>query len=153
MTTAKALADFFRRVTDWAARQPTIVGVALVGSHARGEARTDSDIDLVLLCTEPRGFLTETSWIHHFGEVEVYHTEDWGLVTSLRVYYRDGVEVEFGMTTLAWAALPVDPGTKHVVSHGMRILWDREGRLGRLQEAVAASYLSHNASSTIDVSL
>jgi hypothetical protein len=62
----------------WATHQPTIAGVALVGSYARGEARPDSDIDVILLCTEPRGFLTETSWIHCFGEVRTCHTEAWG---------------------------------------------------------------------------
>ena len=130
---------FLDRVTDWAAHQPTIAAVALVGSHARGEARSDSDVDLVLLCEEPHVFLADTSWIHHLGEVRTCHREDWGMVTSLRVYYTEGLEVEFGMTTLVWAAVPVDPGTRHVVSHGMRILWDREGLLARLQAAVSAS--------------
>jgi predicted nucleotidyltransferase len=139
METAPSVAHFLARVTAWAVRQPTIAGVALVGSYARGEARADSDIDLVLLCTEPHDFLTDTSWIHLFGEVKTCQTEDWGLVTALRVYYRESVEVEFGLTTLAWAALPVDPGTKHVVAHGMRILMDRQGVLTRLLEVVAAS--------------
>ena len=133
------VSDFLDRVTDWVAHQPTIAAVALVGSHARGEARPDSDIDVVLLCEEPHAFLAHTSWIHSFGTVERCHTEAWGLVTSLRVHYKEGLEVEFGMTTLAWAGLPVDPGTQDVVSHGMRILWDREGLLGRLWEAVSVS--------------
>ena len=133
------VSDFLGRVTAWAAHQSTIAAVALVGSYARGEARPDSDSDVMLLCTEPRGFLTETSWIHRFGEVRTCHTEDWGVVTSLRVHYRARLEVAFGVTTLAWAAVPIDPGTKHVVAQGMRMLWDREGLLARLQEAVSAS--------------
>ena len=133
------VSDFLDSLRDWAAHQPTIAGVALVGSHARGEARADSDIDVVLLCEEPHAFVAHTSWIHSFGAVERCLTEDWGMVTSLRVYYTEGLEVEFGMTTLAWATVPVDPGTQDVVSHGMRILWDREGLLARLQEAVSAS--------------
>jgi hypothetical protein len=96
-------------------------------------------VQLVLLCEEPHAFVAHTSWIHHFGAVERCHTEAWGVVTSLRVYYTEGLEVEFGMTTLAWAAFPVDSGTRHVVAQGMRILWDREGLLGRLREAVSAS--------------
>src|SRR5262249_30771854 len=96
-------------------------------------------LNLVLLCEEPHAFVAHTSWIHHFGAVERCHTEDWGMVTSLRVYYPDGLEVEFGMTTLAWAAVLVDPGTQDVASHGMRMLWDREGLLARLQETVSAS--------------
>jgi hypothetical protein len=63
----------------------------------------------------------------------------WGVVTSLRVHYKESFEVEFSLTTRAWAGLPVDPGTQDVVSHGMRILWDREGLLTRLQEAVSVS--------------
>ena len=134
------ISNFLDRVVmDWAAHQPTIAAVALVGSHARGEARPDSDMDLVLLCEEPHAFLADTSWIHRFGEVRTCHTEDWGRVTSLRVRYRQSLEVEFGLTTPAWAAFPVAPGTKHVVSQGMRILWDGEGLLARLQEAVSAS--------------
>jgi predicted nucleotidyltransferase len=139
MGTVQLVADFLDRVTAWVAHQPTIAGMALVGSHARGAARPDSDIDLVLLCEEPHAYLAHTSWIYHFGAVARCHTEAWGVVTSLRVYYTEGFEVAFGMTTLAWAAVPVDPGTRHVVSHGMRMLWDREGLLGRLQEAVSAS--------------
>jgi predicted nucleotidyltransferase len=42
------VSDFLDRVTDWSAHQPTIAAVALVGSHARSEARPDSDIDVVL---------------------------------------------------------------------------------------------------------
>jgi predicted nucleotidyltransferase len=43
-------------IVDWAKKQPTIQAVAVVGSHARGTARAESDIDLVLLATNPRAF-------------------------------------------------------------------------------------------------
>jgi predicted nucleotidyltransferase len=134
-----SVSDFLHRVTDWAASQPAISGVALVGSYARSDATADSDIDLVLLCTEPGGFLIDTSWLHLFGAVERYQAEDWGLVQSLRVYYRESFEVEFGITSRMWAALPIDPGTQQVVAHGIRLLMDREGLLGRLLETVTAS--------------
>jgi predicted nucleotidyltransferase len=136
MTTEPSVSILLDRVIAWARSQLTVTGVALVGSQARGEARPDSDIDLVLLCTEPQGFLHDTSWIQHFGEVEACLTEDWGLVTSLRVYYQHGLEVEFGLTSLVWAELPVDAGTKSVVANGMRILLDRDGALARLLESV-----------------
>src|SRR5262245_54321986 len=101
MGTVQVVADFLERVTAWAAHQPTIAAVALIGSYARGEARPDSDLDLVLLCEAPHAFVADTSWIHCFGEVRTCHTEDWGRVTSLRVHYTESFEVEFGLTTLA----------------------------------------------------
>jgi predicted nucleotidyltransferase len=133
------VAEFLNRVTDWAINQPTISGVALVGSHTRGEARPDSDIDLVLLCTHPNAFLDDISWARIFGEVKSCQTEDWGMVTSLRVSYRSGLEVEFGLTTPAWARFPIDAGTRQVVSNGMRILLDKEGALGRLLDAISGA--------------
>jgi len=56
-------------------------------------------------------------------------------VTSLRVYYVDGLEVEYGLASPEWASIPLDEGTQWVISGGMRILLDREGRLGRALEA------------------
>lgn len=139
MGTETSVAAFLNSVVDWAQHQPVISGAALVGSHARGEARPDSDIDLVLLCADLQGFLSDASWLERFGDVESCQTEDWGMVTSLRAQYRNGLEVEFGMTTPEWAGLPIDPGTQSVVLNGLRILMDRDGTLSRLQDAVALS--------------
>jgi hypothetical protein len=84
-------------------------------------------------------FLSDTSWVQGFGEVDTHQTEDWGMVTSLRVHYQNELEVEFGMTTPQWASLPVDPGTRSVVLNGMKILTDPTGSLDKLQEAVVTS--------------
>jgi hypothetical protein len=47
-----------------------------------------------------------------------------------------GLEVEVGLTEPAWAATdPVDPGTRRVVTDGMRILRDPDGRLAALAAA------------------
>lgn len=37
--------EFLSAVVAWATEEPDIKGLALVGSHARGTARIDSDID------------------------------------------------------------------------------------------------------------
>ena len=123
-------------VTKWAEDQPGIIGVALVGSYARGEARVDSDIDLVLLAARPQDFINKPAWINQFGAVKSYTVEDWGLVTSLRVYYEDGLEVEYGLTSSEWAEEPIDDGTYRVISDGMRIFLDREGLLSGALEIV-----------------
>jgi len=55
--------------------------------------------------------------------------EDWGKVTSLRVWYEGGEEVEFGITTPEWVPHPIDEGTWKVISDGIRILFDRHDYL------------------------
>ena len=71
-----------------------------------------------------------TGW-HGSGRSRPPSNEDWGLVQSRRVHYADGPEVEFGLTTTKWAALPLDPGTRQVVADGFEILYDPDGLLQR----------------------
>ncbi|HPP99821.1 MAG TPA: nucleotidyltransferase domain-containing protein [Termitinemataceae bacterium] len=112
-----------------------IDAILLVGSHARGEARTDSDIDLVIISSQWESLLSERKWLHHFGEPLRITQENYGLLTSLRVFYTDK-EIEFGLTSPQWLALPLDPGTKEVLEGGYRILYERRGYLSSLQEAL-----------------
>ncbi|MGA8620991.1 MAG: hypothetical protein WB660_21000 [Candidatus Sulfotelmatobacter sp.] len=56
----------------------------------------------------------------------------YGRVTSLRVWYSRGYEVEYGLTDESWIAFPLDQGTKQVISDGIRILFERESLLSRL---------------------
>ena len=45
--------------------------------------------------------------------------EDYGLVQSRRVRYGNGVEVEFGITTIGWLnTAPIDEGSRRVMSDG-----------------------------------
>ena len=132
------VSELLGNVVRWAAEDASVVGVALVGSHARGVARSDSDVDLVILTLDLRPYLENTGWLERFGTVTSCKTEDWGPATSLRVFFESGLEVEFGLTTTVWAELPVDVGTRRVVSDGMRVLYDSEDILGRLQQVVTA---------------
>jgi len=131
------VATFIDDVTRWAQSQNDIAALALVGSHARGDARPDSDIDLVILCLEPERFLTDTTWVSRFGAVVHTSREDWGTVQSVRVRYRGGLEVEFGITTTDWGALPADLGTVEVLRNGASVLLDREGSLRPIMRSLS----------------
>jgi uncharacterized protein len=128
--------QLFHKVTEWVTTNPDVQAACVVGSHARGEARQDSDIDLVLLSFNPQKLLDDLSWRTQFGEIDRSGLEDWGALKSARTFYRDGTEIEFGVASLEWAQIPVDPGTLEVVANGMKILYDPEGILKRLQEVV-----------------
>ncbi len=65
-----------------------------------------------------------------------YEVEDWGLVTSLRVYYQKDLEVEYGMTSSEWVSEPIDEGTFRVIADGMKILFDKLGLLDRALRVV-----------------
>ena len=133
------LQSFIDSLVSWATSDARIAALALVGSHARGEARPDSDVDLVLVSFDRQALLDDVTWPTVFGPVERVALEDYGFVQSLRVTYAEGLEVEFGVTGLMWTALPLDPGTKRVVDEGLRILYDPDGRLERTIARVAES--------------
>ncbi len=107
--------------------------MALVGSWARGTAPPDSDVDLVLVVSDPAIYLTDDTWLANFGAVRRIEREDWGLVQSRQVFYAGGPEVGFGLTARRWTAIdPVDEGTAQVVADGVRVLLNRDGDLERL---------------------
>src|SRR5205807_7957968 len=78
---------------------PGIIAIALVGSWARSQGRPDSDVDLVVLTSEPAALLDEgaVSWFSVFGEgAELVRSEDFGPLQERRLRRRDGLEVEVG---------------------------------------------------------
>ncbi|MBK6432660.1 MAG: nucleotidyltransferase domain-containing protein [Anaerolineae bacterium] len=124
---------FLNEFVEWAEMQPDIQAVALVGSHARNAATESSDVDLVVITRQPDEYLRRTEWAQRFGQVLHHHIEDYGLLISLRVWYADGPEVEYGLTDERWSALPLDKGTQRVITDGMRILFERTPILSGVQ--------------------
>jgi predicted nucleotidyltransferase len=125
---------FLDKFSEWASLRPDIEGVALVGSYAREVANRESDVDLIILTKQPESYLNDPSWASGFGEVGERKVENWGRLKSLRVFYRDGLEVDYGFALPDWADIPVDTGTHRVVLGGMKILFDPRGLLTRLQQ-------------------
>ena len=117
--------QLLRTAQAWAGDRPDVAAVFLVGSQARGQARPDSDVDLVILTSEPGRYFEDRTWLEAFGAVERWQTEDWGRVQALRVWYRGGPEVEFGLTSADWADEPLDEGTRRVLQAGFVVVFDR----------------------------
>ena len=131
MKTIEHIRDFLNAFVRWASNQPDVQGIALVGSYACGAAREESDIDLVILTDAPRHYLDELQWIKRFGVLEKHQTENYGKLTSVRVWYQNGLEVEYGVTASDWAAIPLDAGTQKVIRDGMIVLFERGDLLSR----------------------
>jgi predicted nucleotidyltransferase len=117
---------FLNSVQQWANQSEDIKSLVLVGSHARGEAREDSDVDLVIITLNPDKYINNY-FIDNFGKVNRVKKENWGRVTSIRVWYaNNGLEVEFGITTPIWVEKPLDEGTFRVLSDGYKVIVDKE---------------------------
>ncbi|OGE18630.1 hypothetical protein A3J19_04000 [Candidatus Daviesbacteria bacterium RIFCSPLOWO2_02_FULL_41_8] len=131
---------FLEEFKQWATSQDNIKAVALVGSYAKGTAKPDSDIDLVIITNDPKSLLEDVQWLQNFGQIKEIKNEDWGLVQSKRVFYESGLEIEFGIATPEWAKTdPTDPGTKRVISDGAKILYDKNGILQSLLSTLPPS--------------
>jgi predicted nucleotidyltransferase len=126
MNTLSEIQPYLDDVLAWAAGQADIIAVALVGSYARNAAKDTSDIDLVLIVEDPQKYLSDTAWAGNFGEIAKQQLEDYGKVTSLRIWYANGREVEYGLSTRAWVELPLDKGTQQVIGDGLKVLFERE---------------------------
>ncbi len=124
--------NLLKEIKNWSHKNNDLDSLLLVGSYARDKARQDSDIDLVLIFNDPKKYVNNLDWIKKFGEIEKYEIEYWGRVTSIRAWYKDGIEVEFGITSAEWTETPVDSGTFRVVSDGSKILVDKSKKLEQL---------------------
>jgi hypothetical protein len=130
--------EFLDAFTRWAETRGDILGVAVVGSVARGTASPSSDIDLIVLTPAPGEFLAHTDWASAFGIVQRQQQEEWGTVQVLRAWYLGGCEVEFGFALPAWASVPTDEGTRAVAMGGLRVIFDRSGVFEALRREIAA---------------
>ncbi len=135
MATTERVDRFLQDFTNWARGKDDILAAGLIGSYARGTARIDSDVDLVILSKRPQQCLTELAWAAAFGPVERHQVEHYGRLTSVRVWYGDGLEVEYGITGEEWAAAPLDEGTRQVISGGLVVLLEQGNLLSRHQKS------------------
>lgn len=120
---------FLQGVVVWADEQLDVQAVGLAGSWARGSAGPGSDVDLVVIVDDVERRLMDDSWVRRFEEVSTATREDWGAVQSLRVWYRSGIEVEYGLAASSWMRTPLDQGTARVIDDGFVVLHDPHGRL------------------------
>jgi len=129
--------ELLDRVAGWAEAQPDLVAVALVGSRARGSARTGSDLDLVLLSWRPERYTQNEDWAQELGAGEIRASAHRGLLIEQRLKPAWGPELDVAIGTPRWASVSsLDAGTERVVRDGLRILYDPEGILARLEQAV-----------------
>ncbi len=130
---------FIQALENWAMEEAHIESIILAGSHARGAAREDSDVDLCILSAKKAKLAAQPDFARRFGQVCRMQTEYYGACTSIRVWYADGKEVEFGLVEPSWADRPLDEGTRRVLRDGYRVITDRARHFDGMDEELAGS--------------
>ena len=141
MTSAEAQ-TLTRAVAAWMRDVPDLRALAPAGSWARGDARADSDLDLLILAEQPAQYRSSQQWLHQIVLPEPFRVISargavYGVVWSCHVALDPAAELELGFGALNWAATdPIDAGSRGVIQGGFRIVVDKDGLLQRIVEAV-----------------
>ena len=126
-------------LNQWARACDGVVALGIVGSHARGSPRRESDVDVIVIANDPDRFIDETAWVGRFGRLTSPTVEDYGLVRSLRCVDGAGGEIEFGIAGRDWCTPPIDAATARVIRDGLLMVYD-PGRHLRLAAAWVARH-------------
>ena len=118
--------EFFHELKEYARNTSHIESVLIVGSYVRGTNKERSDLDIVIITSNKAGMIANRDFIQEFGVVYRQQTEYYGACTSIRVWYKDGKEVEFGIVEPSWISMPLDAGTSQVLSDGYKIIIDKK---------------------------
>ena len=130
-------------IKSWASGRPDVRALAVAGSWARGTARADSDLDLLILANEPACYRTDQSWLRELKLPSPYRVvfnrvADYGAAWSCHVLLEPHAKLELTFCEVSWASTsPIDEGTRRVVTDGLRVICDTDGHLSRLISAIA----------------
>jgi uncharacterized protein len=138
MSTQETPQQLIAAVVAWSESRADIVGVALVGSHARNAARPDSDIDLMLLTDAAFIYRESTNWLTELRiPIAKWRDAGYGAVWSRHITTESGNKLELSFGNVSWGnTSPIDSGTLQVVSNGVKILRDQGGVLKQLLNKV-----------------
>jgi predicted nucleotidyltransferase len=144
-----------RVVAGWAKRREDIRAMALVGSWARGHPSRASDLDLLLLSERPVEYRRRRRWLREIDfraagfRPRSSRGTAYGAVWSLHLHLHPSADVELTFAGRPWAnTTPIDAGTRSVVKDGFRIMFDRDGVMARLVEAMTTEEVATGRVST-----
>lgn len=118
--------NFINALKDFSANVSYIESVIIAGSYARGTNKESSDLNIVIITPNKSEMVRNQDFVQNFGEVYKKQTEYYGACTSIRVWYKNGQEVEFGIVEPSWIEKPLDTGTSKVLSDGCKIVIDKK---------------------------
>jgi aminoglycoside 6-adenylyltransferase len=136
------------RFVSWAGTQEDIRAAFIVGSRARTEHPADelSDLDLVVITTNPDRLLLDAGWLEQIGSPRLTFIEKQAVGGGLerRVLFEDALDVDFAI--ISYDALREmesggwPPEISSVLARGFRLILDKD-EVGRTLERAASTPL------------
>lgn len=108
----------FKKLKEIGQHTSDIECILIVGSVATETNTIGSDLDIMIITANKSFLVQDKSFIEYFSIVINSKIEYYGAYTSIRVWYQDENEIEFGMVDPSWISLPLDSGTKKVLTEG-----------------------------------
>ena len=126
-----AYEEFVNQFRIWAENRSDIRAVIIIGSRARTVQPADewSDLDLVLVTTDPDRYLLQTDWLNQFGTVRITFLEQIavGNGKERRVLFDGALDVDFvPVTSEFMEELLRHPAGQQMISNGFRIIVDKD---------------------------
>jgi aminoglycoside 6-adenylyltransferase len=135
------------RFLAWARPRPDVRAVMIVGSRARTDHPADafSDLDLVVVTTDPDRYLSETDWLEPLGTYWLTFLERKAVGEGLerRVLFEGALDVDFvplaneAIRRMALEGLP--PELAAVLRRGFNLALDKDDLLSLLTGGVSAT--------------
>jgi len=141
--TAIAYEQLIDRFIGWAHTDGNLRAAGIVGSRARADHPADewSDLDVLLVATDPQPYCARFDWLHQIGAhwlTFVEPTAD-GMRTERRVLFEGGLDVDFIPCSVADVLTMVEHGfpaeVAEMIHRGVRFLLDKDGIAARLNQA------------------
>jgi aminoglycoside 6-adenylyltransferase len=135
--------DMVDRFVTWAQSRPDVRAGVILGSWARNDMPADnmSDLDLLVIVSDPSVFLSEASWLLSFGEPCLTFVEPTatGNFKERRVAFKDGRDIDFSLVPVEairqMVGQQISAEIADVFRRGFRILVDKDRLAERLTDS------------------
>lgn len=129
------------RLVAWASDRQDIRAAVVIGSYARADRPADewSDLDIVLIASDPERYLSTAEWLRQFGDPWLTFVEPTpvGNLRERRVLYAGALDVDFTVMTPGLLPQMVqDSAAAEILRRGMRVLLDKDGEVEAARRAV-----------------
>lgn len=130
--------QLLERFVAWAETCLDIRGAIVVGSQARTDHPADewSDVDIVVITTDPKHYLSTTDWLENIGKPWITFLEGTAVGNELerRVLFEGGFDVDFVFLSKEGIQQAIqDSQILGVFRDGMRVVLDKDRELAQLQ--------------------